>query len=552
MDVLKVHRDDNVLVALRNQPRGAKVRHQGQSYLLPDGIRAKHKIATIALAPGDAVIMYGVLVGRATQAIPPGSAITTENVVHASSEFAASARRTHWDVPDVTRWRGRSFQGYHRTDGQVGTANHWLVIPLVFCENRNIDVLRDAFHKELGYAQPDAYRAQVADLVRRHREGIGPAAVRELDLPEADSSDRLGRSLENRVFQNLSGIHFLAHDGGCGGTREDARALCALFAGYIKNANVAGATLLSLGCQHAQIALFKEELERKNVTGKPILIYEQQHSASEFAMLGSAIRDTFAALQEANQAERRPAPLSQLRVGVECGGSDGFSGLSANPAMGHVADLVIALGGQAILSEFPELCGVEQELIDRCENGEVADRFIRLMRTYAERAAAVGAGFDMNPSPGNIRDGLITDAMKSAGAAKKGGTSPVTAALGYAEYATDPGLALLCTPGNDVESTTGLAGAGANVILFSTGLGTPTGNPVTPVIKVATNTDLARRLPDIIDFDAGEILTGDATIEATGETLLEFVVGVASGEIEPKATGLGQTDFIPWKRGISL
>ena len=174
------------------------------------------------------------------------------------------------------------------------------------------------------------------------------------------------------------------------------------------------------------------------------------------------------------------------------------------------------------------------------------------MRNYAAQAEAVGSGFDINPSPGNIRDGLITDAIKSAGAAKKGGTSPVTAVLGYPEYATEKGLNLLCTPGNDVESTTGMAGAGANVILFSTGLGTPTGNPITPVLKISTNTDLATRMPDLIDLDSGPIIRGEKTIEQVGEEILELVIEVASGAYTPKAVHLGQNDFIPWKRGVSL
>jgi len=547
-DVLRVHRDDNVLVALRDQPEGAEVTFEGERYSLPRGVRAKHKFAATDLTADDVVVMYGVMVGRTSEPIPRGLPITTGNLVHAAGDFAASGARREWSPPDVSRWASRSFLGFHREDGQVGTANHWLVVPLVFCENRNVDVLADAFRKELGYAQPDKYREQVAELVRRHRAGAAPEELRGAALPPAGEG-----GARAPVFPNVSGIHFLTHEGGCGGTPQDARALCALFAGYIRNPNVAGATVLSLGCQNAQVAMLKEEIERVDAArGKPVLIYEQQRSPSEHAMLSAAIRDTFAALQDANRLERQPAPLSKLTVGVECGGSDGFSGISANPAMGHVADLVVALGGRAILSEFPELCGVEQELIDRSASPEVADRFIRLMRSYAERAAALGAGFDMNPSPGNIRDGLITDAMKSAGAAKKGGTSPVAGALGYPEYAEEPGLNLLCTPGNDVESTTGLAGAGANVILFSTGLGTPTGNPVTPVVKVSSNSDLATRLPDIIDFDAGPIVTEGRRIEETGEELLELVLGVASGEITPKAVALGQADFIPWKRSISL
>jgi altronate hydrolase len=280
--------------------------------------------------------------------------------------------------------------------------------------------------------------------------------------------------------------------------------------------------------------------------------FEQQRSPSESAMLSKAIQKTFLGLVEANKARRAPASLSHLSVGLKCGGSDGFSGISANPAVGHVADLLAALGGRGILSEFPELCGVEQELIHRAVRKDVGDRFIHLMRDYAARAKAVHSGFDMNPSPGNIRDGLVTDAMKSAGAAKKGGTSPVTAVLDYPEYATEPGLNLLCTPGSDVEAVTAQVGAGANVVLFTTGLGTPTGNPIAPVIKISSNTPLAERMSDIIDFDAGPVITGEMSIEQAGDSLFGFVRAVASGEVHTKAEMLAQDDFIPWKRGVSL
>ena len=269
-------------------------------------------------------------------------------------------------------------------------------------------------------------------------------------------------------------------------------------------------------------------------------------------MISQAIQRTFLGLVEADKCTRQPAPLSKLSVALQCGGSDGFSGISANPAIGHTSDLVAALGGTTILSEFPELCGVEQELADRSTSSQVADRFLQLMRDYNTRAQAVGSGFDMNPSPGNIRDGLITDAMKSAGAAKKGGTSPVTAALDFPEYCTEPGLNLLCTPGNDVESVTAQVGGGANVVLFTTGLGTPTGNPIAPVIKISTNSELAQRMNDIIDLDAGAIISGDQTVEEAGENILELVSRVASGEARTKAENLAQDDFIPWKRGVSL
>ena len=416
----------------------------------------------------------------------------------------------------------------------------------MFCENRNIDVLKQAFEEELGFSSPTIYRQQVAALARLYSAG-------KTEDIKAHDFQQTGGTGRHKLFENVDGIKFLSHQGGCGGTREDASTLCGLIAGYIHHPNVAGATILSLGCQNAQVPLLRNQIQLRDPHfAKPLFIFEQQQSGSEFKMLSEAVRATFLGLVEANQCRREPATLSHLRLGLKCGGSDGFSGISANPAIGHTADLLAAIGGGTILSEFPELCGVEQELINRCTKRETADRFIHFMRSYAERAKAVGSGFDMNPSPGNIRDGLITDAMKSAGAAKKGGTSPVTAVLDYPEYATEKGLNLQCTPGNDVECVTAQVGAGANVVLFTTGLGTPTGNPIAPVMKISTNSSLAERMSDIIDFNTGDIIAGKETVEQMGAQILDRVIQVASGEVRTKAETLGQDDFIPWKRGVSL
>jgi altronate hydrolase len=283
-------------------------------------------------------------------------------------------------------------------------------------------------------------------------------------------------------------------------------------------------------------------------------IFEQQQDEGSGVenLLNEVVLKTFEGLIEINQIDRKPAPLSALRLGVKCGGSDGFSGISANPAIGHTADLLVGLGGTVMIAEFPELCGVEQELQNRSVTAEVADNFGKMMREYAKRAAAVGAGFDMNPSPGNIKDGLITDAIKSAGAAKKAGSSPIVDALGYGQYATQNGLNLVCTPGNDVLATTGMAGAGATVQLFTTGLGTPTGNPISPMVKLSTNTRLANKLPEIIDIDCGPIISGEKSVEEMGEEVLEYVIKLASGEITTKAMDLGQDDFMFWRRGVSL
>ena len=245
-------------------------------------------------------------------------------------------------------------------------------------------------------------------------------------------------------------------------------------------------------------------------------------------------------------------PFLELTIGLECGGSDGFSGISANPTLGASMDKLVALGGSAILSEFPELRGVEQELVDRCVDLAKAKKFINLMESYESKVIASGTDFSANPSPGNIKDGLITDAMKSAGAAKKGGSSPIVDVLDYGEYFSNRGLNLLCTPGNDVESTTAMAGSGANLIIFTTGLGTPTGNPVAPVIKVASNTTVYHKMKDIIDFDTGSIIEGIQSLEELSDNLLEFIIEVASGKNITKASQKRQFDFLPWKRDISL
>jgi altronate hydrolase len=546
-NLLKIDARDNVLIALADFRKGECVNFSGENYVLATDVSSKHKFATQALAPGDSVVMYGVLVGRAVVPIARGEAITTRNLRHDAAAFHEKDANYQWTPPDVSKWAQKSFQGYFRPDGRVGTRNHWIVLPLVFCENRNLSVLKQAFEEELHFVAPQVHRQQVSELVSLYREG------KTEELRNQDFSAQPSGAVLKKVFPNVDGIKFLSHEAGCGGTREDARNLCGLLAGYINHPNVAGATVLSLGCQHAQVSMLREEIAKRNAhLEKPLLVYEQQQWPSESAMLARAVRDTFLGLVEADKAVRKPAPLSRLCVGLKCGGSDGFSGISANPAIGHLADSLAALGGTGILSEFPELCGVEQELINRSETVEVAARFIQLMRDYEARAKAVRASFEMNPSPGNIRDGLITDAMKSAGAAKKGGSSPVTAVLDYPETSTKPGLNLQCTPGNDVECVTVQAGAGANIVLFTTGLGTPTGNPVTPVIKISTNSSLASRMSDIIDFDSGSIISGATNIEQSGDAILDLVLRVASGEIRTKAELLGQDDFIPWKRGVSL
>ena len=546
--ILKVHPQDNVVVALTDLETGEALAYEQESYLLKSAVPAKHKFATVDLPKGSEVTMYGVLVGRTETDVPAGSLLTTANLKHAAQDFSTGERKTDWQRPDVSRWEQMTFNGFHRADGSVGTANYWLVVPMVFCENRNLDVLQEALVNDLGYGRNQRYQLQARQLIELYKTGKSVEEILQADIHISNP-----QQASHRLFPNVDGIKFLTHAGGCGGTRQDAQALCALLAGYITHPNVAGTTVLSLGCQNAQVAMLQEEInKRASMLGKPFYVLEQQEIGFETDMLSEALKRTFAGMMQANENVRRPAPLSKLCLGLECGGSDGFSGISANPAIGYTSDLIVALGGSVILSEFPELCGVEQNLSDRCVNVEDAERFSHLMKTYNDRAHAVGSGFDMNPSPGNIKDGLITDAIKSAGAAKKGGTSPVAAVLDYPEKVTRPGLNLLCTPGNDVESTTAEVASGANIVLFTTGLGTPTGNPVAPVIKIASNTKLYNKMRDIIDINTGTITEGEETIEQAGARILDYIIRVASGEEEVAAVRHGQDDFIPWKRGVSL
>lgn len=548
-EILKIHSKDNVLVALTDLVKGTELSFENQTYILVDNIPAKHKFATENFKVGDPIYMYGVLVGRAKKEIANGGLITTENLEHDTEHYSADqvVEKIKWQAPDISKFKDKTFLGYHRTNGTVGTENNWLIIPLVFCQNRNVEVLKNALVDKLGFGKQQHLGLNVDTLIETYKSGGSAEAILEQDiLKEADDV------YKNPLFPNVDGIRFLTHDGGCGGSTSDAIALCHLLAGYINNPNVAGATVLSLGCQHAQSKILQEALNKMAPNNdKPVYFLEQQHMNSEKELLAEAVKKTFVGLMEANKVERQPATLDKLVIGLECGGSDGFSGISANPVLGYVSDLLVGLGGSTVLAEFPELNGVEQELINRCQSKEKADKFSDIMAVYNEKATLLGGGFSANPSPGNIKDGLITDAIKSAGAAKKGGTSPVEDVLDYTEQVVKPGLNLLCTPGNDVESTTGLAGSGTNIILFTTGLGTPTGNPITPVIKVSSNTKLFNRMNDIIDFNTGGVIDGEATIEETGEQLLDFLIEVASGK-QVKARKLEQNDFIPWKRGMSL
>src|SRR4051812_26544320 len=336
---LQIDPRDNVLVALAPLAAGSVV-HYGHapaadSCPVTQNVPAKHKLALVDLRPGDLIRMYGMVVGEVVEAIPRGGLVSTRNVRHRADPYTATRHPVSSALPDVSAWQGRTFQGYRHADGQVGTRNYWLVLPLVFCENRNVERLREALEEELGYGSAqNAYRQHVRQLVQKHSIHGNAGESRTPSSPD-------------RVFPNLDGIRFLTHQGGCGGTRQDAQALCGLLAGYIHHPNVAGATVLSLGCQNAQASMLMDELRARDPgMSKPVLVFDQQKSGRESTLMGRALDETSRALEQANQAQRAPAPISALTVGLKCGGSDGFSGISANPTLGYLSDLLGEIGGR--------------------------------------------------------------------------------------------------------------------------------------------------------------------------------------------------------------
>ncbi|MBT8355962.1 MAG: altronate dehydratase family protein [Desulfofustis sp.] len=543
---LQIDTHDNLIVALQPLAKGNRLRVGRHAIELIDDIPEKHKFALKDLDQGDLAVMYGVIVGRAKRPIRCGELITTDNLDHATTEYRETHEPYQWQAPLPYPESSTQFMGIRRPDGKVGTANYWIFVPLVFCSNQELNELKKVLPPALGYGSSSRYAHFTEELVKQIKTKGAPVDP----VISLDSFDPQPEPL----FPRVDGLRFLTHHMGCGSTPDEAEELVELLANYITHPNTAGATVVSLGCQKAEVKALQAAIVRRDPAAtKPVFYYDRQSWAEPVDMLEAIIRQTLISLHQANELSRRePVPVSELVIGVECGGSDGFSGISANPVIGRAMDHLVGKGGSVILAEFPELCGVENEIVSRCAEPELGSRFLELMKSYRKRVQAVGFDFDQNPSPGNIRDGLITDAMKSAGAAKKGGTSPVVDVFDYPGQASKHGLNLLCTPGGDVESTTALAGAGANLIIFSTGLGTPTGNPIVPVLKVSSNSDMARRLEYMIDLDTGAIISGEKSLDKLGAELEKLCVETASGSYRAKAVRLNQEDFIPWKRGMSL
>ncbi|MFN3275711.1 MAG: UxaA family hydrolase [Paracoccus sp. (in: a-proteobacteria)] len=468
---------------------------------------AGHKIARQAMAEGEAVVKYGQIIGYATQAIAGGEHVHSHNCAFgahdrdyhpgaglAAAQAALEARRG----PDLI------FQGYHRPGGQVGTRNFIALVATVNCS---------------------------ATVIRRAAEEL-----------------RIEGALEG--YPHVDGVAAFAHGSGCGMADSGPgwQALQRVLTGHAGHANVGAALFVGLGCEVMQIARMKQELgEAARFHG--LTIQDSGGTRATIAAIKDRVRQM---LPQVNAARRAPAPASALRIGLQCGGSDGFSGITANPALGVACDILAAAGASVVLSETPEIHGAERLLLDRAASPDIAERLLERLRWWEGYAAANGASLDNNPSPGNKAGGLTTILEKSLGAVAKAGATPLNAVLEYGEPVTAPGLNFMDTPGYDPVSATGQIAGGAQLIVFTTGRGSAFGSKPAPTIKLATNDRLWAAMPDDMDLNCGDIMSG-VTVEEKGHEIVGLILRVASGQVTcSEGLGLGDNEFVPWQIGAVL
>ena len=492
---IHLHARDNVAVARVPLAKGLKLVIDGREISVSDPVPAGHKVALDAIATGGHIIRYGQVIGRASVMIEPGRHVHTHNVAYEELHFDYEFPQTEVPLPQASG--APAFLGYLREDGRAGTRNYIAVVAASNCA------------------------AHTAELIAaRYRDGGLPSGV--------------------------DGVVAFPHGEGCGMSMgPDFAQLQRTLAGVLDHPNVAAAIILGLGCEVNQIDHYLGPGAPKagRLVGMTL-----QSSGGTRATVEAACKQIDRMVEEAAAQNRVELPASKIVLGLECGGSDSFSGITANPALGHCSDLLATLGGTPILSETTEIFGAEHLLVKRARNRQVAEKLLEMVDWYKTYLRRFEGSFDDNPSPGNKEGGLTNIIEKSLGAVAKGGTSPLMDVLHYAERARTPGFAFMNTPGYDPVSLTGMAAGGANVMTFTTGRGSASGFPTVPVIKIATNTSMFKRMSDDMDVNAGRIADGEATVASIGQEIFELVLRVASGE-RTCSEQLGHKEFVPWRIG---
>lgn len=492
--LVHIHAEDTVAVATRPLAAGERLELNGLALVALGDIPKGHKIALYRHETGQPVLKYGCPIGRTTRDVEPGEHVHTHNLTSTlsdSTELAYAAR-----PPVATAPLSGTFQGFEREDGRVGTRNELWIVPTVGCVARTAESLARAFEKRL----PD--------------------------------------------YPNVEGVFAFSHAHGCSQLGNDLENTQKVLAALATHPNAAGTLVLGLGCESNHMAAFRPHL-RASDSGR-LRFLSTQDASDEFDA-GMALLEQLA--ERANRCERVELPLSRLTVGLKCGGSDGLSGITANPLLGRFSSALVAAGGTAILTEVPEMFGAESVLFQRAVDSGVFDQALTMVNRFRRYFTSHGQPVDENPSPGNKEGGISSLAEKSLGCVQKGGQAPITEVVPYGGQASRQGLTLLDGPGNDQVSTTALVAAGATVVLFTTGRGTPLGSPV-PTLKVSSNSELARHKPGWIDFDAGRVLDGATTGEVDAAFAAK-VLSIASGE-RTRNEERGYRDIAIFKTGVTL
>lgn len=506
-DAVLIHPADNVAVAIRPLPAGTVLDLGGRRVTLTGPIKPGHKVALAAVARGERVVKYGQPIGVASEAIEPGAWVHAHNLINGN--LTHDYQYSTEVPPDPTPLRDRTFQGYRRADGRVGTRNYLAIISTVNC---SATVSR-------------AVEARAAELLRQ--------------------------------YPHVDGVFALTHGTGCGLQYggEDHEQLNRVLAGFARHPNVGGYLLIGLGCETAAMPYLVErsglvQIGQGTRTLPPILSIQECGGTQR--TIEAALRTVGELLPRLDAARRETVPASALVLGLNCGGSDGNSGITANPALGVASDLLVAAGGTTVLAETPETYGAEHLLTRRARSPEVGRKLVERIEWWKRYTAAFGVEMDNNPSPGNKEGGLTTIFEKSLGAMAKAGTTALQDVVRYAEPVTSKGFVFMDTPGLDPASVTGLVAGGANVVCFTTGRGSCFGCKPTPSIKIATNTPLYERMPDDMDLNAGVVLEG-VPVADVGRTIFDSILDVASGRrTKSEQLGYGEEEIVPWSIGPTL
>ncbi len=500
---IRLQKDDNVVIALCDLAAGDRIEHLDSP--LPAAVPRAHKIAIRPIAKGEYVYRYGQIIGEAKADIAPGDHVHVNNLgmgAH-TQDYSYASQAT----PLAPAAEERTFMGYHRADGKVGTRNYLGILTTVNCSGSVANFIAEAVEKS-GF------------------------------LDE---------------YPNIDGVVPIAHSTGCGmsGVGEGYATLFRTLSGYARNPNFGGILLLGLGCEVMQIPELLKGRKLREDSALQYMTIQQEGGTRKAVERGLEALRKVAAI--ANQATRQPAPVSEIMIGMQCGGSDGYSGITANPALGFASDLLVQHGGTTILSETSEIYGAEHLLTRRAETKEVGEKLIERIRWWEDYTARNGGEMDNNPSPGNKHGGLTTILEKSLGAVAKGGTAPLTDVYKYGEVIDKKGFVFMDSPGFDPASVTGQVASGANMIVFTTGRGSVSGYKPTPCIKLATNSEMYARLSDDMDLNCGDIVTDGVSIEDKGRELFELIIRIASGEnTKSEELGFGGVEFVPWQIGAVM